>query len=295
MIHIKEIEDFKEYGNCLSLENEDIEIIVSKKFGPRILYYGFKDEFNHLCEHAKESMYIGDEKWQMYGGHRFWHSPEQNPRTYIPDNDPIEIEDLDNGIRLIQNLEDNTNLKKTIDILIDEKGTKVKIIHRLKNLGYFDVNLALWPLTCMRSGGVHIVPLNTNDTGFLANRSLSIWPYTDIKDERLDINNTYIKIEQKNLEKKLKIGVKTTEKWATYINKGQAFIKTFDCSDELYPDGDCNYEVFTNSYMLEMESLSQIHNIKQGEEKTHIENWMLLKSEEKDMSKLISIIDDFVK
>lgn len=295
MVKISKIECFKEYENCLSLENEDIQLIVSQDFGPRILYYGFKDGFNHLLEKGYESRDTKYGTWQIYGGHRFWHSPEQVYRTYIPDNDPVQIEEIENGIRITQNIEKETNLQKIIEIELECSGSNVKLTHILKNLGSENVELSIWPLTCMASGGTHILPLNTDDTGLLPNRFMTFWPYTDFKDDRLNIYNDHIKIKQMNVDKKLKIGVKTKQGWALYINNNEGFLKRFNYSEDLYPDGDCNYEIFTNNYMVEMESLSPLYDICPGQEVSHTENWMLLSNIQSDnYSSICKMINDIV-
>jgi len=54
------------------------------------------------------------------------------------------------------------------------------------------------------------------------------------------------------------------------------FIKTFDhAPGGHYPDGGCNFETFTNSEMLEVESLGELVTLQPGESTTHFENWYL--------------------
>jgi len=42
-----------------------------------------------------------------------------------------------------------------------------------------------------------------------------------------------------------------------------------------YPDRGCNLEIFTNSEMLELETLSPLKQLKRDETLEHIETWTL--------------------
>ncbi|MDP8214012.1 MAG: hypothetical protein RAO92_03640 [Candidatus Euphemobacter frigidus] len=70
------------WKNCLRLTNGLVEVVVTTDVGPRVIRYGFSDAPNMFCEVEKDRGRIGGDEWRMYGGHRLWHSPEDNPRTY---------------------------------------------------------------------------------------------------------------------------------------------------------------------------------------------------------------------
>jgi hypothetical protein len=74
---------------CLSLSNGTVEVVVTTEVGPRIARYGFVGGENLLAE-------MPDHRgpataWKVWGGHRLWAAPEARPRTYAPDNAPVEV------------------------------------------------------------------------------------------------------------------------------------------------------------------------------------------------------------
>ncbi|MCI7499939.1 MAG: DUF4380 domain-containing protein, partial [Oscillospiraceae bacterium] len=80
---------YKNFGNCIFLDNGLISLGVTVDVGPRIIYFSrngrenvlFEDVGRRFTEPAGE---YGC--WVAYGGHRIWCAPEVNPETYYPDN-----------------------------------------------------------------------------------------------------------------------------------------------------------------------------------------------------------------
>ena len=61
-----------------------------------------------------------------------------------------------------------------------------------------------------------------------------------------------------------------------YLLGDSLFIKTFAFVEgATYPDGGCNFEVFTNSDMIEIESLSPLAALAPGESISHLESWFV--------------------
>ena len=83
------------WNNTYKLSNGTIELIITGDVGPRIVYFGFVGDVNEFCEVPDDLGKIGGDEWRMYGGHRFWHGPEVEGRTNLPDNDPVEITEKD--------------------------------------------------------------------------------------------------------------------------------------------------------------------------------------------------------
>src|SRR3972149_3315855 len=89
--------EFKGWKNNLKLSNGTVELIATLEVGPRIIRYGFVGGENVLKEYADQLGKSGEQDWQIRGGHRLWHAPEAKPRTYFPDNDPVEGKELPGG------------------------------------------------------------------------------------------------------------------------------------------------------------------------------------------------------
>lgn len=284
-ITVKEI-SYKSFGRCLELSNEKCDLLVTLDVGPRIIRFGFKGRENLFCENTEFKVKSGDEYWYIYGGHRLWHSPEANPRTYYPDNYPVDYEKIEGGIK-VSVYEKWRQVIKEMEIILDERESKVKIVHRIINKNAWDIELSVWALTVMDKGGVEIIPVNTKDTELLPNMNIAIWPYTKLNDKRVTWGEEYITIRQdENAIVPFKIGLNNQSGWAAYINHGVTFIKRYQhIEGETYPDFGVSYETYTNNFMLEMETLSPLKRIKPDEYIEHIEEWEIFDGE------LYSIID----
>jgi len=100
-VKIKEV-TYKLHEKCLQISNEEVDLIVTTQEGPRIIRYGFSGQRNQFCDDAPLTLDVKGEKWRLMGGHRLWHSPEKFPRTYMPDNKPVDYKKTDNGVIVYQ-------------------------------------------------------------------------------------------------------------------------------------------------------------------------------------------------
>src|SRR5689334_1668578 len=96
---------------CYPLENESLRLLVTRSVGPRILSFGFKDGENLFAELSDVAIHHADGIFHFYGGHRFWHAPEEPRRTYLPDDAPVEIVPSETGLLVTQPTESQTGLQ----------------------------------------------------------------------------------------------------------------------------------------------------------------------------------------
>jgi hypothetical protein len=276
-IQLKEIR-YGAFGRCLQLSNGLIDVVATLDFGPRIIRFGYEGRENMFCEAPEVEGPNGPDGWRIYGGHRLWHSPQRMPRTYEPDNTPVRWHKIENGIRLIQDTEASTMLSKEMDVLMDDESSEVNVVHRIRNDGAWPVEFSLWALTVMASGGKEVIPMPLEGLSFEVNRTLSLWPYSRMNDERVWWGERYITLQQDPSSKPpFKLGINNEYGWAAYFNYNQVFIKQFMHEEgEPYPDRGASYETYTTDYMLEMESLSPLMTVEPGEEAEHLERWYLV-------------------
>lgn len=283
------------WDNCIEVCNGIIDLIATIDVGPRIIRFGFIGEENEFCEVKDQLGKTGGNKWNIFGGHRLWHSPEHKPRSYEPDNTKIEYREKYDGIVLSQPTEVWSQIKKEIEITISSENTQVTLLHRLVNKGAWPIELSAWALTVMAPGGKVIIPQTTRDTGLLPNRMISLWPYTKLNDPRVYWGDRYITVQQDpNTKEPFKIGIPNEKGWAAHLNKKHLFIKQFQhIKDALYPDfGASSFETYTCDYMTEIESLSPLTRLNPGEEIEHMERWSLYKDikmpeDEQDIDEII--------
>lgn len=269
------------WKNCYRLSNGQIELILTADVGPRIIRFGFIGRENMFKEYADQIGKTESEEWLIFGGHRLWHAPEAQPRTYFPDIEPVLVQEIEHGLIVTQKPEPTTGLQKQIKIQMASDQPEVILTHILINHNLWAVETAPWALSVMAPGGTAVLSLpkrGPHPEFMLPTSVLSIWPYTNLSDPRWTLGYRYILLSQdpQNASPQ-KLGVLSQDGWAAYANFGVLFIKQVPIQFEgFYPDLGVNFEVFTNDEMLELESLGPMETIPPKGQIDHQEHWTLV-------------------
>lgn len=281
-VRIEKIPYFNQ-PNCYRLANEKIEAIVTTDIGPRVIAYRFIGGENILGELTADAVVKTEAgEWHPWGGHRLWHSPENKPRTYVPDDKPVKHELVDqDGIRLTQDVEAGTGIQKEMLVRLDPSSTRVTITHTLVNRGLWPVELAPWGLTIMNGGGTTIFPNEPfipHSEKLLPARQMVLWHYTDMSDPRWTFGKRYIRLRtDSKLEEPQKVGAANKQGWAAYLRKDVLFVKKFPYIEgKTYPDLGCNFETYTSGDFMELETLGPMVTLEPGESTVHVEDWYLV-------------------
>lgn len=290
MVNVKEIENFKEYGRCVSISNGVIEALVTVDLGPRIISFGYVDGTNFMSSDrsayapktSKEyTDFFGEGRcWENFGGHRIWLSPESDPETYLPDDRKVDYTVTESGALFTPLPDTEVGIVKTMELKMDPDDANLQVIMKVTNIADKPQEFAIWALSVCDKGGTLIVPMNTNDTGLLSNRIISVWPYTDMSNDRIYWGNKYVTVRQDvNAEKPLKLGFDLNCGTAYYVLGDDILCKKYDTNhpNGKYPDGGCSFETYTNDVMLEFETLGELKTVNTGETSEHIELWSLCK------------------
>lgn len=278
------------FGRCIKISNDKIELLVTVDFGPRIIHFSVVEMQNMFYQDNEKTAlgefldcYNGD-IIKLYGGHRIWMSPEIMPQCYYPDNQKVDYEILPDGegIKFTAPIEDVSLLQKSITVRLMKESSVAVINHSIKNCGIWPIEIAPWSITMLDKGGKEIIPQNNRETGYLHNRNFSLWPYSNMNDERVYWGNDFITINQnENMKQPFKVGMNNEQGWAAYFNKGQVFIKFFDSNLEgNYPDNGCSFETYTNNVMCECEVLGEVTKLLPNQEVMLEEEWEIYKQEE---------------
>jgi hypothetical protein len=275
-----EMIEYKGWPNCYRLYNPEVDLVVTTNVGPRIIRFGFIGEENQFVEFKEQIGQVGGEEWRIYGGHRFWHAPEAKPRSYYPDNEPVQIEQLGGFVRIIQPVETTTGIQKEMDISLPANGARATVVHRLRNTNLWAIEIAPWALSVMALGGVTVIPLpprGSHAENLLPTNILTLWAYTDMSDPRWTWGREYILLRQDpKIESPQKIGVMNKEGWAAYARSGNLFVKKFSYQPgEAYPDFGCSTEVFTRFDIMEVESLGPLKQLEPNGVVEFKEDWYL--------------------
>lgn len=281
----KNFVDYSIYGKCLEITDGILKLIVTCNVGPRIVYFGKVNGFNFLFNDVNDDIsskgiyfdtnFKKGEAWHLYGGHRLWKSPEDF-ETYAPDNYPVEVTMLDNGALFTAPTEKLTGIQKALKIKLKEG--KVKITHSFVNKSDATISASMWALTVMDKGGKAFIPLSEEDTGWLPNRNIVLWSYTDINDPRLKFMQNGIRIAQdEKATTNIKIGTQSNLGCAYYMLNGELFKKSFEVvANGNYPDYSSNLECYTSPLILEIETLSEFDTIIPEQKTKYREYWEIV-------------------
>jgi hypothetical protein len=258
--------------------NQYLRLEFLAEAGPRIvrLFVAESDE-NQLAE-------MPDIKWEtpygeyfVRGGHRLWHAPEAYPRSYIPDNNGLMVQETAAGVRLCQPAEADTGIRKSIEVRLHADKPALTLVHELRNDGLWPVELAPWAITQLRLGGVAVLPQQVESLdkdGLLPNRHLVLWPYTHWRDPRLQVGDEYLLIQAQVQSAPCKVGCFNRRGWMGYLRQGVFFCKRFEPqTDRPHPDLGCNVEVYCNHRFVEMETLAPLCHLESGQSTIHVETW----------------------
>jgi hypothetical protein len=283
---------FAGWKRNLRLQGPTTELIITLEVGPRVLRYAFPGEKNVFVEMPEQLGGAGEGEWKIRGGHRFWTAPEGD-HSYAPDNEPVMYKKLsETAVEIVQPANKAHGFQKTLRVEL-LPGEVVKLTHVLTNAGATPLGISPWALSVMAPGGVALIPQPELDVHpsefpdgravkeeeFLPNREMVLWPFTDLGDGRFAFSKNFLRVAYLPEMPATKLGLKLRTGWVAYQNGENVFAKHFAYdSAKAYPDRGCNFEVFTNVAILELESLAPMGTLAPGATATHVEHWVLRKS-----------------
>ena len=279
-----EVVPFGGWENNLKISNDVAELIITLDVGPRVLHFAPKNGTNVFKVFQDQLGGSGEDGWQSRGGHRLWLAPEGFPFSYYPDNDPVDYEQFPNGgVILTSPDEMPQGFTKQMDVTLDPTAAKVRVAHRLINVVDETQQVSAWMLSVMAPGGVAIMPQPPakNHPGhgpgdFKPDRSLVLWPFTDLSDDRYHLGRRFFTLRQDASRGATKLGLNMAMPWAAYWNAGTLFVNRFTIEGgETYPDRNSPFEAFTNEDMLEIETLGPLTTLGPGKVLEAVEEWEL--------------------
>lgn len=274
-----------ERGQCLRLSNGTVDVLVATDVGPRIVRYGFVGGDNLLAWGLSDEVRTDLGTWRPMGGHRLWLAPEHMPRSYSPDNDPVDVQHSGGTVTLTQAVEPRTGIRKVLTVTLAPTGTAVTVGHRLVNTGLWDVEVSPWALTIMNTGGTVILPQEpyaSHDDALLPVRAMTLWAYTDLSDPRWQIGPKFLRLRTDATRPgSQKVGIANKRGWAAYHRQRALFVKRYAWDDAArYPDFGVNTEAYTAGPFIELETLGALVALAPGAAASHEERWYLFRDVE---------------
>jgi hypothetical protein len=266
--------------DCVRLGNGSLTLWITESVGPRIIALALPGSENLLAELLGETLECpGEGSFSFYGGHRLWYAPEEPRRTYLPDDAPVSVTDLPDGVLVTQPVEERTGIQKSLAISLPGMDARVLVDHTISNLSREPVELAPWAITQLRPGGLAILPQATafaDEHGVVPNRHIALWPYTPIRSPHIIWGDRYILVEATMHSGALKLGFPNPVGWMAYALGDTVFVKYAPyLPSATYFDRGSSSECYCNPRFLELETLGPRTTLSPGESVTHREIWMI--------------------
>lgn len=255
------------------IENEFLRLEYLTSVGPRIIgLYSKQADVELLAPSFEKHWTTPHGEYYLYGGHRIWKAPEESFYNCPEDNVNVTEED---GRVTLRNIADASGLQKEIAFHLEEN--RVRLTHRLIWHGSQPIELAPWTITQVPLGGVAILPQSGVREGSAPTRSLAIFPYSSLIEQRLELYDDVVLVHGRAAGNFFKVGSYNPFGWAAYLLEKALFIKRFPVGDfRKLPDMGSNAEVYVHDAYLELESLGELVWLRPGEAVTFEETWEVI-------------------
>lgn len=269
---------YKGWQNCYQIETGDCRMIATADIGPRIVHLSRGDGGNLLKLFEDQIGKTGGNDWRLVGGHRVWHAPEDPVKSYIPDNDAVEVEILSEDA-LCLSVSLIPEVQKSITMRVAKKGRGFEVVNRIQNTSEKPIRTASWGITTLIPGGVGYLPIPKAPSAtqaLCASFQINLWDYTSFSDPSFVWRPDWIEFHQERALSKQKVGTFAVNPWLAYRLGDSVVLKTFnfgeqDLAASEFPDMGSNVEVYFDEDMFEMEGLSPWKHLNPGESVSHTE------------------------
>jgi hypothetical protein len=246
--------------------------------GPRLLGLGRADRDENLLGEAPTlNWQTVHGLYRTLGGHRLWHAPQVDGRADVPDDHPVQVEPIAGGVRLVQDVEAPTGIRKSMALRLSPERPGLEIVHSLTNEGVWTADLAPWAITQMPLGGVAEIPMPVRAAGSDTNwptRPLVFWDYSRLDDPRLVCEAGRVLLKGDALLPIFKMGAFCAQGWIAYTRDGVTLRRSFTPQPGLpHTDLGCNVELFVSDQTLELEVLGPLVRLEPGQSVEHREVW----------------------
>ena len=254
------------------IENEFLRAEYLTTTGPRIIgLYARGATGNLFAETPDVHWTVPHGEFYLRGGHRLWKAPEDSFFN-CPEEGVTVIEG--DGVTLRSPV-DASGLEKEIAFRLD--GNRVHLSHRITWHGESPLELAPWTITQLRLDSLGVLPLKgVAGSDSAPNRSIVIWPYTSLKDERLELHDDFILVHGKPRAISLKVGGLNSHGWLACALGNALFVKRFAVENGTFPDMNSNVESYVKDACIELELLGTMRTLEKGESVTLEETWEVI-------------------
>jgi hypothetical protein len=274
----------------------EVDAVVTTSVGPRIVGLMLPDGRNVLVETPDATLHCpGSGAFHLLGGHRLWAAPEEPRVTYRPDDDPVVVDELDDGFRLTTRPDPVAGTRR--DLAVRVLGpARLAVEHRVTNTSDRPQRLAPWAITMLPPGGRAWLPLlerPLDEGGFQAQRNIVLWPYTRLSDRRLVLGDTLLEIrtdgDRATIEGPVKVGTSGRRGWVAHWRDGVLLVKHAPHDEDAeYADMGASAQTYANATNTELETLGPLVDLAPGEGTDHREEWEVHLVGEADAERMVT-------
>lgn len=251
------------------------QLEVAVDFGPRITGLRRDGGAQVLADLGPDAVIevVGGRPYVFRGGHRLWASPETPAVTYSPDDHRCQVSGDDVGFSITAPV-DSAGVGKKIWVTLDDDVIVVEQTLTTTSARH----MAAWGITQFPLGGLALISTAGTDTAPLPDRSLVLWPYTPIDDDRLRFREGVVEIEATGTEP-LKIGMGPGPRRLGYLNLSHLFIKDVATAPAA-PDSGAVAQIYVGQGFCELEALGDRTATDETSSAVLVERWTLVECDD---------------
>jgi hypothetical protein len=274
-----------------------VRLVATTSVGPRVLALLTEDGANAFVEVPDMTLPCpGSGPIHLRGGHRLWAAPEDPRTTYRPDDDPVGVEEIPGGVRLVTRPDPVAGTSREMSIVATglERFT---FEYRVLNTADRPQRLAAWAITMMAPLGRAWLPFVIGDFdpgGFQAQRNIALWSYARTDDPRFVLTDAAIEVRasaiaEHGITGSFKVGTSLRRGWLAHWRQGVLLVK-YAGHDESrqYADMGTSGQIYSHPDFTELESLGPLTDLAPGEAAVHHEDWEVHLVEEAEAERLVS-------
>lgn len=278
-----------EFGHCARLENDDIEMLVTLDYGPRIVSVSKNGSPNLIYNTV-------DPEIHRNHGHKMRIALEKSTNAIYCDNSPVRYSLLQDGVSFVQTLTQPTQLELSMDVVFSSEIGSFMVVHSVLNRSLEDIRLSIYTETPYTDDGFVFIPQSNIRETDRPGRVLTLWENCSWRDKRLFIGDQYITVHSDtDYSQRLKIGVNNTAGFCGFVKGKNALIKRYVHNrTALYPFQACSAFATSNEKYLSLQTNSPFYIIAEGEYARHIESWIFTEYEGELHPDNETELDDFI-
>lgn len=267
---------------AIEFSTSKLKSIIITDCGPRIAFFGSLNGDNLLFwDNTNRSR----SDWKLMGGHRVWAArpgADEAEETYLPDNEPCEIETNYNAVTVLGAINPTIKIQKSIKIeIVDEN--KLIIDNIITNKGAMLYSGSVWGLTCTNPNPnrQYGIPLGDNSAWdcfkIVYFRKWAGVNTSPINDPQISFTEDMLLLNPQGIMTKRMVEAPFGIMAMDVPDQNTMFIKKIPYeANSKYPLG-CNlaFYVGVDNFMVEMESLGAETTLKPGQSAVLREIWQL--------------------